>query len=187
MVDAPSVVVKLPARPLTLDDVTALAAADDAHRYELDRGALLVMPPPDVEHATLITHIITWLVAAGHPAEHVLATPGVRIAGQSSGRCPDAIVLRRAVAGSTVWIEPADIALVIEIVSPGSETVDRTIKPTEYAGAGITHFWRIERDQGAATVHQYTLGTDEQGDPTYLGHHAELLTDLLATTPPTLT
>ena len=47
--------VELPARELTLEHVTELAAADDIHRYELIDGTLLVMPPADVDHARVIS------------------------------------------------------------------------------------------------------------------------------------
>lgn len=185
--DSPSMVVQLPARPLTLDDVAELAAADDAHRYELEEGNLLVMRPAEAEHAALIARLVVWFVTNGHDDDRVLPTSGLRVAGRSGGRSPDLMVLRRSVAGSTVWVDPADVLLVVEVVSDGSETLDRKVKPGEYAHAGVAHFWRIERDGRSPTVHMFTLGTDEHGDPAYLGHHASLLTDLLAGPPPRLT
>src|SRR5262249_12846357 len=65
--------VRLPARPLTLDDVAELADHDPDHRYELQEGNLLVMPPADDEHAEMIMRIAAWLIADGH-AGLVLAT-----------------------------------------------------------------------------------------------------------------
>jgi Uma2 family endonuclease len=178
-------VVKLPGRPLDLDDVAELAAADDLHRYELDEGNLVVMPPADAEHAALIIRIGSWLFTHGHD-DRVLATPGVQIREKLSGRSPDLIVLARPIA-NTVWIDPGDVLLVVEIVSKGSERVDRETKPGEYARAGISHFWRIERHDGGHTAHLYRLGVDERGEPTYVGHDAVLLVDLLKGAPPKLT
>jgi Uma2 family endonuclease len=40
----------LPARPLTLDDVTRIAEADTNHRFELSEGNLVVMPPGTWRH-----------------------------------------------------------------------------------------------------------------------------------------
>ncbi|WP_406430224.1 hypothetical protein [Streptomyces sp. NBC_01589] len=34
---------------------------------------------------------------------------------------------------------------------------DRSLKPFTYAKAAITHFWRIEDEGGAPTVHTYEL------------------------------
>jgi Uma2 family endonuclease len=171
---------------LTLDDVTELAAADDVHRYELLEGNLVVMPPANVEHASLITRLVGWFLAAGFSPDLVLSTPGLRITERTAGRSPDFMVLRRAVAGETVWVDPADVLLVVEVVSPGSEDTDRRIKPAEYARAGVPHFWRIERDGRAATAHLFTLGTDVRGEPAYLGHESALLDDLFAGRPPHL-
>lgn len=186
-IDSPAMSVQLPARPLTLDDVAVLAAADDVHRYELDEGNLLVMPPGDMEHAVLVTRLVVWFVTAGYPPDRVASAPGLRIAGRSAGRSPDLMILRRPVPGSTVWVDPGEVELVVEVMSPGSETLDRKIKPIDYARARVPHFWRVERDNGAVTVHLFRLGTDERGDPAYYGHRAELLDDLLAAPPPPLT
>ena len=40
--------------------------------------------------------------------------------------------------------EPADVALVVEITSPGNAVVDRALKPTLYARAGIPNYLLIE-------------------------------------------
>ncbi|MDT7799235.1 MAG: hypothetical protein QOI78_2668 [Actinomycetota bacterium] len=48
----------------------------------------------------------------------------------------------------------------IEVMSPGSITADRTGKPAEYARAGIPHFWRVENetdDVRGLTVFRYRL------------------------------
>jgi Uma2 family endonuclease len=177
-----AVSVRLPARPLTLDDVAALADQDPDHRYELQEGNLLVMPPADDEHAEMIMRIGAWLMAGGY-AGRVLATPGVRVG--SSGRSPDIAVRRAPRAGRTVWIDPADVLLVVEIVSPGSVELDRYLKPVEYARAGVRHFWRVERE-GPATVHLFGLGVGADGAPVYVAREAVLLEDLLGGQVPAL-
>jgi len=37
-----------------------------------------------------------------------------------------------------------ELILAVEIVSPGSERTDHTIKHLEYADAGITHYWVVD-------------------------------------------
>ena len=49
----------------------------------------------------------------------------------------------------------------VEIVSPGSESADRRVKPLEYATAGIPHFWRIGIES-SVVVETYRLG-DQKG------------------------
>ncbi len=174
--------VRLPARPLTLDDVADLADQDPDHRYELQEGNLLVMPPADDEYAEMIMRIGAWLIAGGY-AGRVLAAPGVKAG--TSGRSPDVAVRRSPRSVRTVWIDPADLLLVIEIVSPGSVELDRYLKPVEYAHAGVRNFWRVERD-GPATVHMFGLGVGADGAPVYVARTAILLEDLLASPVPTL-
>jgi Uma2 family endonuclease len=177
-----TVSVRLPARPLTLDDVAELADRDPDHRYELQEGNLLVMPPADDEHAEMIMRLGAWLLAGGY-AGRVLATPGVRLG--NSGRSPDVVVRRAPRTGRTVWIEPDDVLLIVEIVSPGSVELDRYLKPVEYARAGVRCFWRVERD-GPATVHLFGLGVGSDGAPTYVPRAVVLLEDLLTGPVPAL-
>ncbi|MFY1637840.1 Uma2 family endonuclease [Solwaraspora sp. WMMB335] len=48
--------------------------------------------------------------------------------------------------------------LVVEVVSPGSETTDRIVKADQYARAGIQFYWRVEQAAtGAPLVCTYIL------------------------------
>lgn len=74
---------------------------------------------------------------------------------------PDVLVAARDVvlANTSGILDSADIALVVEIVSPGSQTIDRLTKPALYAGAGIASFWRVELQEGPA-IFAYHLERD---------------------------
>ena len=143
---------------VTLDDVAAMNAADpNGHRYETSpAGVLSVVPPPDSEHAMIASRIFAWLIMAGWPAEQVLQAAGVRISGPEGdgGRIPDLTVWRKPPPRG-VWSAAGDIALVIEIVSPGSEATDSVTKVREYASAGIPQYWVVDRDGGqTVTLHR---------------------------------
>lgn len=48
--------------------------------------------------------------------------------------------------------------LVVEVVSPGSETTDRIVKVDQYAKAGIAFFWRVEQAAtGVPLIYTYVL------------------------------
>jgi Uma2 family endonuclease len=147
---------------ITLDDLVAMLAADaHGHRYELSpEGALSVMPPPDSEHAVIASRLLVWLAMAGWPAEQLLQVAGVRIPGRDGdgGRIPDLTVWARPQPRS-VWLTLADLLLVVEIVSPGSEAMDEVVKLREYARAAIPRYWMVERDT-AQTVTLYALNAD---------------------------
>lgn len=50
---------------------------------------------------------------------------------------PDVLVVSRAaVKSDSLVFQPADVHLAIEVVSPGTTTKDRTLRPAQYAGAG---------------------------------------------------
>nr|BFE65309.1 hypothetical protein GCM10020063_098350 [Dactylosporangium thailandense] len=144
----------LPDRPLTLDDVTRLAEADSNHRFELSEGNLIVMPPGTWRHQEISLLISAWLLQHGFRGR-VNVAPGIRTAADNlNGRIPDLVVTNGPVPDETVWLDSAAVALAVEIVSKGSERMDRWLKPIEYAEAGIPLFWRVEPDD---TVVQFRL------------------------------
>src|SRR5262249_58455830 len=81
---------------MTLDDLTAMMAADEHHhRYEISpEGVLSVMPPPGYAHAIIATRLTVWLAAAGIPADRIAPAVGLRLPGREggeAGRIPDPI------------------------------------------------------------------------------------------------
>jgi Uma2 family endonuclease len=145
---------------ITLDDLASMIAADThGRRYETSpEGVLSVVPPPDSEHAVIATRLMAWLITAGWPLEQVMQVAGVRIPGPDAdgGRIPD-ISVWSAPQKPAVWLSPADLLLVIEIVSRGSEAIDQVVKVAEYARAGVPHYWTVARDTAqAVTLHRLT-------------------------------
>jgi Uma2 family endonuclease len=60
-----------------------------------------------------------------------------------TNRRPDVVVYR----AETIDIMPArpeHVLLIVEVVSPGSETTDRVVKLDQYGRAGIPFYWRVE-------------------------------------------
>jgi Uma2 family endonuclease len=70
---------------------------------------------------------------------------------------PDVLVVRAdSIEGpDQTTFHPADVVLVVEVVSPDSEVRDRERKPQLYAAAGIPHFWRVENTSGHPSVYVY--------------------------------
>ncbi len=131
------------AQPLAWDGYTVAdleALPDDALRYELVDGALLVTPPPINRHDFAATELSHLLHAAVPPQWRVL-TPGSVRFDNHNFRIPDLLVLLRLRAK---YAEPDDVVLAVEVMSPSSVTTDRLVKPAQYAAAGIAHFWRLE-------------------------------------------
>jgi Uma2 family endonuclease len=118
----------------------------DGHRYEILDGCLHVTPPPDRAHDDAVEAIVTALRAVAPPDWWVCTRLGVEI--DTSSLVPDVTVLRPRSSGA-VWVDPADVALVVEVESAETWRYDRLLKPAVYASAGIPAYWRVE--PGAAT------------------------------------
>jgi Uma2 family endonuclease len=150
---------------VSLDDLTAMIAADEhGHRYESSPdGVLSVMPPADNYHAVIATRMMLWLGAAGVLADRLMQAVGFRIPGKQGsvgGRIPDLVVWRKAQPRG-VWLPVADVLLVIEMISPGSEAIDTVAKRREYASAGIPQYWTVDQD-AANTVTMYRLTGEDR-------------------------
>jgi Uma2 family endonuclease len=143
---------------VTLDDLTAMMAADEHHRYEVSpEGVLSIMPPPEFLHAVIANRLTAWLLAAV-PVDRFGQGVGLRLPGRDGGvggRIPDLVVWSKAPANG-VWLPVADVLLVVEIVSAGSVGIDTVTKRDEYAAAGIPQYWVIDQDQ-AQTVTMHGL------------------------------
>ncbi|WP_405795572.1 Uma2 family endonuclease [Streptomyces sp. NBC_01506] len=72
---------------------------------------------------------------------------------------PDILVYRAdADTGpEQTWYDPADVVLVIEVVSDDSVERDRDVKPRKYAAAGVPFFWRVEEEHGLPVVYSFEL------------------------------
>ena len=137
-----------PAQPDLLDHIGPwterdyLALPEDRRRIELLDGGLLVSPAGGTRHQRMSFHLCYVLGRAAPSSMEVLEAVNVRVA---PGRIliPDLVVVNSPGLDLTVW-DPADVVMVVEIVSPGSVATDRAIKPPLYAAAGIEHYLRIE-------------------------------------------
>ncbi|MCM4081827.1 Uma2 family endonuclease [Paractinoplanes hotanensis] len=150
-------------RQISLEDVAAMAAADENHRYELSpEGVLSVTPAADPGHAMLVSRIFAWLLSNGYGPDQMAVDCGIDVGG---ARVPDLTVWAKGSpprCGSSSYAGTAGLLLVVEVLSRGSEVVDRIIKKAEYAGARIPRYWIVERDN-ATMVRQYVLSADTGG------------------------
>lgn len=133
-----------------------LAFPEDGQRHELVEGSLLTSPPPAGRHQ-IFSFRLARLLDDSAPADlQPVEGLGVRVPGGSI-LVPDILVAdRQAVLDARSGILDAEtVRLVVEIVSPGSATMDRLTKPAIYARARIPDFWRGELDRRAsiATFH----------------------------------
>ncbi|MGH9155760.1 MAG: Uma2 family endonuclease [Acidimicrobiales bacterium] len=137
---------------LTVEDLEAMP--DDGRRYELIGGAIVMTPAPEVGHHRASGRLKSLLEAAW-PGMEVSAAPIDVDLATGQRVQPDLVVVERGRTGKRLVLP---VALVVEIVSPGSTVNDRVTKLGVYAGAGIGHYWLVDLRSGLATC--YALDDD---------------------------
>jgi Uma2 family endonuclease len=130
--------------PWTVEDLALVV--DDGHKYEIIDGALLVNPPPTNFHQAIGRRLFTLLLQQAPPEWEAV----YELAFLTDGGVlePDAGLIRAGIPTprGVVGYHAADVGLVVEVVSPSSRTMDRVLKPAQYAAAGVPWYWRVEND-----------------------------------------
>ncbi|MGH3440233.1 MAG: Uma2 family endonuclease [Sciscionella sp.] len=163
----------------TLADWDSLDHAPDGPRIELIGGRFEMTPPPAYTHQLLSDELRLLVRTALREARkddlRVVSAIGVALAADTAV-IPDLVVVR-ALPDGAVRAEAADVLLAVEIVSPGSRKVDRMVKPTAYAEAGVRWFWRVEPTPGEPpTVVCFELdGTDYAKQATVTGDESQVV------------
>lgn len=141
-----------PAHLLTVREYAALGE-DEHGRSELMEGNLVMSPSPSPDHNMAALRIAMQLIPQLPQDLEVITDVDIDLelapADQPGfSRRPDVIVVRRS-ARHRVRIEgglirASETLVVIEIVSPGSRRTDNVVKRSEYADAGIPHYWIVD-------------------------------------------
>jgi Uma2 family endonuclease len=142
-------------RLLTCADYFALP--DDGHRYQLLEGELVMTPSPGAWHQAVSRELEFRLLR--HVREHdlgeVFYAPLDVALGDHNVVQPDIFFIARGSGirrGDRISGAPD---LCVEILSPGTERVDRVRKLDLYARFGVGHYWII--DVRARAIEEYVL------------------------------
>lgn len=138
----------------TVDDLFTLP--DLPPHTELIDGSLVFVRPQRRSHCLVINLLFNGLCSSLAPEFSVEREMTV-VLDKRNGPEPDVSVVRAdAVTGlEQTSFQAEDVLLAVEVVSPDSESRDRTTKPQKYAAARIPNFWRVEQDgtTGGPIVH----------------------------------
>ncbi|MBV9123467.1 MAG: Uma2 family endonuclease [Planctomycetes bacterium] len=129
------------------------AEGQPGHLYELSRGVVSVVDVPNRRHLALINALKRQVHAydLAHPGRlHTIATGReckILLPDLESERHPDlAIYLTPPPEGEDFWARWIP-ALVMEVVSPGSEERDYVAKREEYLRFGVSEYWIVDADK----------------------------------------
>jgi Uma2 family endonuclease len=141
---------------LTYEDYAALPA--DGRRYELHGGGLSVTPAPGSRHQEVSAHlfVVLYLHVRAQRLGKVLAAPIEVILDETTVVQPDIVFVdgQRLSIVSERGIEGPP-SLAVEILSPSTLRIDRSIKLQLYAHHGVPHYWIVDPD--ARTIEAYVL------------------------------
>ncbi|APA94129.1 hypothetical protein NS506_00038 [Nocardia seriolae] len=159
--------VLLPTTPpggFTAADLPRLIEVVDGS-FELLDGEVVMMAPATHWHNEVID-ILKHALRAIAPRDFVVGSEqGINIG--SSVPVPDVLVVSREVVGpSSLVFEPEDVFLAVEVMSPGTKTKDRKLRPAQYADVGIKCFWRVENEDDAIVVYTFELLPEGGYSPT---------------------
>ncbi|MFE7975181.1 Uma2 family endonuclease [Streptomyces shenzhenensis] len=143
----------------TVDDLFTLP--DLPPHTELIDGSLVFVSPQRRFHGNMVDLLVFGLRSSGLPAEFRVSREMTVVLDERNGPEPDVSVIRAdAITGpKQTSYRAEDVLLAVEVVSPDSESRDRTTKPQKYAAAGIPNFWRVEASgtNDKPVVHVYEL------------------------------
>jgi Uma2 family endonuclease len=139
--------------PLTVADYVSLGEDPEGARYELQDGNLVMAASPIPKHQICIDELMHQLRGSVPPGQRAIIDIHIDLQLSSPSqpgtvRRPDIVVVTRAGLARRRQeggvLRASEVVLAVEVVSAGPERTDRTIKHSEYADAGIPHYWIVD-------------------------------------------
>lgn len=142
--------------PGRMSEQQFVASCDEDTRAEWVDGEVVMMSPANLEHCDLEAWLLSLLrmLVEQHDLGIVLSEAQVRLPDQRSLRVPDIWFLskeRRGLLRPTHLEGPPE--LIVEIVSPDSQSRDWREKYIEYQAAGVREYWIIDPMSQRVEVH----------------------------------
>ncbi len=150
--------------PLTLEQFDSLPESNQP--TEVVNGQIIVNPAPGGPHQLVVVELaFIWRQACAldqrvvvSPIDWPLATDPALLVRQ-----PDVAVVRREQASGPRLTEAPLLAA--EVLSPGSFERDVVVKRTEYARAGLDHYWVVDPDTPGIVVYERSDGVLVEAQP----------------------
>ena len=136
-----------------------LSLPEREERLELVHGEIVVSPRARTTHQMLLGHLYhLFYVRVGRSGvlvpdkEMIVETAR----GEENVRCPDLCYVResrRNIVSEDAIQEAADLA--VEILSEGTEEVDRITKREEFRESGVKEYWIVDIPERAVLIHYF--------------------------------
>lgn len=145
---------------LTYQDYRLLP--DDGKRYEILDGDLYVTPSPTARHQIVSANLLSALAdhVRAHGLGKVLTAPLDVIFAEDTIAQPDLLFIsNERLPILREWVHGAP-DLVIEILSPGTQQRDRTLKRYLYARYGVRELWLVDPEARSVEVFRLDAAAD---------------------------
>jgi Uma2 family endonuclease len=126
------------------------------HTEVIDGALVFPASPQRSWHGRVVTALTTALMAQAPGGIEVEREMTIRLDERNRPE-PDLLATSAPYDPDRTSYGPAEVLLVVEVVSPESAHRDRTVKLRTYAEAGIPHYWRVEEEGGVPVAHVYEL------------------------------
>ena len=136
---------------------------DDGNRYEVIDGEVLVTPAPSTGHQHILANLLYAMrrFLEREPIGVVLPDVDLLFVSGQFLR-PDLVVVhnsaRAGITNRGVELAPA---LVVEVLSPTSSSIDRVKKPRRYGDFGVPEYWVIDPEERVTWVWRFAAGATE--------------------------
>jgi Uma2 family endonuclease len=131
----------------TLEEFWTLPEPEDRAHYELIKGSLFKVPPPDWPHGDfdgrLNESLVSFLVAHDRPGK--VLHPREAIYVEDTYLEPDMMYVSNDLAAK-MGKRRTSADIVFEYISRSSATYDRTTKADTYLALGVKELWLIDTD-----------------------------------------
>ncbi len=135
----------------TVDDLETLP--NDGLRYEIIDGILQVSPSPVTDHQRVVTCLAFAFTSVCPRGFEVFVAPLDWQPDRRTSLEPDLLVVPKdAIGPKNITGTPA---LVVEVLSPSTARIDRTLKFSRYAEGGIGQYWIV--DPSVPSIQVYTF------------------------------
>lgn len=126
------------------------------HTELIDGALVFLMSPRRSWHGRIVSRLYNALTEQAPVGIETEREMTVRLDARNRPE-PDLLAVSAPFDPDRTWYAPADVLLVVEVVSAESAHRDRTVKLRKYAEAGIAHYWRVEDEDTMPVVHVYEL------------------------------
>jgi Uma2 family endonuclease len=155
---------------ITYDDLCLLPS--DGNRYELFDGEAYVSPSPFHEHQELVLRLAIEFRQAIQDRSRVFVAPLDVVLDRATAVQPDLVLVCEENLGILQGVIRGVPDLVVEVLSPSTEAMDRGLKMETYARHGIGEYWIVDGGRSAVEIYRldaaagvYRLvGTGRPGD-----------------------